>query len=417
VRQFIAARKLPVVEELKKFFEAHRQKDWTAELSQYISFALLVDGPPDFKFRYLTYELPPDASALEGLPPLIARFYRDAGIAGLWRQVQPAYEQVIARYHEPVTRALFQVTGYLRAPTSGYMGRRFQIYVDLLGAPNQIQNRAYRDDYYVVVTPSPEPQVDDIRHQYLHYLLDPLATKYSENLTKKKAVGDYALGAPYLEDYYKSDFLLLATECLIKAIESRLTPGPPEKKQALVRQALLEGFVLTPHFAEQLPVYEKQEQAMRLYFPELIDSIDFKREEQRLENVEFSNVRPVRKAKEVPAAKKVEPTGPYKTLTEAEQLYAKRDLSTPAEGDRRETAPRQGLLRPGADRRPAEGPRAFREALPKDAGAVARSAGESVDLGLSREIGRLGRQSGAGGTELPCGPGSQRRVGSGAKGC
>ena len=41
----------------------------------------------------------------------------------------------------------------MRNPTSGYLGRRFQIYVDLLGAPNQVQMRSYADDYFVVVTP------------------------------------------------------------------------------------------------------------------------------------------------------------------------------------------------------------------------------------------------------------------------
>ena len=50
---------------------------------------------------------------------------------------------------------------------------RFQIYIDLLGAPNQIQTRSYGSNYYVVVTPSAEPRIRDVRHAYLHYLLDP----------------------------------------------------------------------------------------------------------------------------------------------------------------------------------------------------------------------------------------------------
>ena len=67
---------------------------------------------------------------------------------------QPAYEQVIASYHTGVSQALLEANAYLRNPTSGFLGRRFQIYVDLLGAPNQIQTRSYKDDYFVVVTPS-----------------------------------------------------------------------------------------------------------------------------------------------------------------------------------------------------------------------------------------------------------------------
>ncbi len=327
VRKELAARNIPCLDELKRFFRAHEQRDPTAELSQYVSFALLVDGPPAFKYRLKQNELPPDVVSLEGFQPLLARFYREADIQSLWTKAQPDFDAAIARYHEPVTKAVVEVSAYLRTTLSGYLGRRFQIFVDLLGAPNQIHTRSYADEYFVVVTPSPEPQIADVRHAYLHYLLDPLPLKYSEDLLKKKALGDYALGAPFLEEYYKSDFLLLATECLIKAVESRLLAGSPQQKQALVKQALAEGFILTPYFAEQLPVYEGQEQAIRFYFPEMISSINLKKEEQRLKDVEFSNVRPVRKAKVVPAEKKPELTGPQKTLQDAEQLYAGRELA------------------------------------------------------------------------------------------
>ena len=64
--------------------------------------------------------------------------------------------------------------------------------------------------------------MDQIRHAYLHYLLDMLPLKYTETVSSKHALGDYALGSSVLEQQYKDDFMLLTTECLIKAIESRL---------------------------------------------------------------------------------------------------------------------------------------------------------------------------------------------------
>jgi tetratricopeptide (TPR) repeat protein len=324
VRRELAGKNIPSLVDLKRFFSDHRQKDWTAELSQYVSFALSVDGPPSFSYRFMQNELPPDVAPLEGLPELMARFHREAGIDELWRQAQPELEAALGRYHEPVTRAVTEANAYLRYTSSGYLGRRFQILIDVLGAPNQIQIRSYKDDYFVVLTPSPEPQIEDVRHAYLHYLLDPIAMRSADKLDKKRALADYARGAPALEEYYKSDFLLLATESLIKAVESRLAPGP--KKQALAEQALREGYILTPFFAEHLPYYEQQEVAMRLYFPEMIEAIDLKKEERRLEKVEFLSERPARKAKVVPAERKIEPSGPYKTAQEAEQLYAGRQL-------------------------------------------------------------------------------------------
>jgi tetratricopeptide (TPR) repeat protein len=325
VRRELAARDVPCRQELKQFFAEHRQKDWTAELSQYVSFALSVDGPPDFGYRFMQNEIPPDVLPLEGLAPLMKRFHQEAGVDDLWRRAQPEFDKVIAAYHAPVTQAVTEANAYLRHAT-GYLGRRFQVYVDLLGAPNQIQIRSYKDDYFIVLTPSPEPHVDDVRHAYLHYILDALAVKFASALEMKKALIDFAQAAPALEDYYKSDFLLLATESLIKAVESRLLRGSAGKKQALVEQALREGFILTPFFAEHLPVYEKQEVAMRLYYPDMIAAIDLDREDKRLETVEFTNERVVRKAKVVPAERKVEPAGPYKTAEEAERLYASREL-------------------------------------------------------------------------------------------
>lgn len=154
VRETIAGKNLNSVDALKKFFASHRQPDAVAELNQYISFALTLEGPPDFRSAIKPEELPMDVRKLDGLNPLIAAFYQQADIAGLWKQVRPAYDQIIAAYHDGVTEALFQANGYLRNPTSGYRGRNFQIYVDLMGAPNQIQTRSYKDDYFVVVTPS-----------------------------------------------------------------------------------------------------------------------------------------------------------------------------------------------------------------------------------------------------------------------
>ncbi len=203
-------------------------------------------------------EVPLDVRNLEGLAPLIAKFYQEAGIHELWLRAQPAYQQMIAAYHSGVTNALLEANAYLRNPTSGFAGRRFQIYVDLLGAPHQIQTRSYKDDYFVVVTPSAEPQIEEIRHAYLHYLLDPLSLRYFEQLNRLKALADFAQPAPALDTSYKDDFLLFATECVIKAVESRLASGA-QNRQDLANRALREGFVLTPGLAEGLAVYEKQE--------------------------------------------------------------------------------------------------------------------------------------------------------------
>ena len=283
-----------------------------------------MKGPPDFEYKFRKVELPPDVEALEGFPALMARFDRDAGIEEFWKKSQPFFDQVIERYHAPVTQAVLEVNAYLRNVTSGYLGRRFQIYIDLLGAPNQIQVRGYADDYYVVLTPSPDPQIDDVRNAYLSYLIDPPTLKYADLIMKKRGLIDYVQNAAALPELYKTDFLLLTSKSLIKAIESRLARG---KRQEMVDQALREGYILTPHFAEQLAVFEKGQDSMRMYFPEMIKAINLKKEEQRLEHVQFASEAHVRKARAAPAPPPPPPlTGAKKTLEDAENLYRDRDL-------------------------------------------------------------------------------------------
>jgi len=321
IRKELAGKQIPSLPDLTGFYAAHRQKDATADLSQYISFALSVDGPPAFASKGRTVETPPDVTPLDGLGPLLAKFYREANIEDLWKRSQPAFEQAIERYHEPVAEAVLQVNGFLRNETSGASAAWFQIYVDLLGAPNQIQTRNYGRNYYVVITPSAEPRVRDVRHAYLHYLLDPLAARHEELVMRKRGLADHAQRAPALDPSFKSDYPLLVTESLIKAIEARL-----DKQPALANQAMLEGYILTAYFAEHLQAYLKQEQAMRFYYPEMIAAIDLKREDARLSQIEFVSQAPVRQAKVVEQPRPPEPKGAYKTLAQAEQLYSDRDL-------------------------------------------------------------------------------------------
>ena len=325
LRAYLAANKPACLPELKKFFEEHRQKSGSAaELSQYVSFALATSGPPDFEYRFKEYLLPPDVQPLAGFQKLIVRFHSEANVDELYRRVQPDFDAAIGRYHEPVARAVLEANAYLRNATSGYLGRRFQVFVDLLGAPNQVFSRSYGDDFFIVVTPSPEPQIDYVRHSYFHYLLDPLSTKYSEQTLKKKSLEDFALGAPALDESFKNDFLLLVTESLIKAVEARLAPA--SRRAAQVDEALREGYILAPFFTEQLPAYEKQDQAMRLYYPEMVKAIDLKRESQRLDKVQFAAERTQRKAKAAHIQPEPEKSGAERTLEEAEGYYRSREI-------------------------------------------------------------------------------------------
>jgi TolA-binding protein len=319
LRDHLAKLPLNTRNELRSFYLQHRQGDLTSDFNSFISYSLTLGAPPDFNYVHTGRDLPPDAASLEGFNKLVAKFWAEAKLDAIWKQIQPAYEQAIEQYHEPVTRAVTQANAYLRNPTSGSPGRVFQIIVELNAPPNQIQTRSYGDDFFVLVTPTPELPVDEIRHAYMQYLLDPLSIRFKAALAKKVALLEFAQPAPALPDYYKSDFSLLTTKSLVKAIEARLAPAA--KREEMIQQAMREGYILTAGLFEGLPAYEKQETAMRLYYPQLIDAIDLRKEDRRLASIEFVQQRAARVVRVTPAERKVELTGPAKTLDQAEQKY------------------------------------------------------------------------------------------------
>ncbi|MBS1828921.1 MAG: tetratricopeptide repeat protein [Acidobacteria bacterium] len=301
LRKHFAAKNLPVVAELKRFYRDHKQDSDAQTLSQYVSFALVTDGPPNFKYRFRSNEIPPEVTALEGLQDLMKRFHQEAQIDAIWKQVQPLFEcqiggcklkdgTAIEGYHDPVVRTVQETNAYLRIPSSGGERYRFQIFLDLLAAPNQVIAKSFGDEFYVVVTHSPQPSVDAIRHYFVQYSVAPLVMRQQEVLETKKGLGDFAIPAPLLPDIYKKDFVLLTEKSFVKAIESRLVTGPGStaRRQQMVEQALGEGYILTPYFAEALAGYEKQEQSMRFFFKEMATGIDLRKEDKRLEGVQFA---------------------------------------------------------------------------------------------------------------------------------
>ncbi len=290
------------LELLRNAYQQFKQDDPGENLSQYISFALLCEAPPTFETQAdLPTDLPPDVRPLRSLSPIIAEFYQQAGIERLWSKYQPAYEAEIARYQEPLIQALFEAGGYLRVSPTSRQSQSFKVIFSLLATPNSIHTRSYRGAVIVVVAPSRELRVEEIRHAFLMHQLDPLSIRFAAEIDKKDVLSRFAMFAPALEESYKTNFQLLVTKSLVKAVEARL--GKSTQAGAAVEKALREGYILTPFFHEQLAEYTKQGQDMAHYYPEMIKAIDLKKEAARLQNVQF--VQPDARPRSKPAQPKL----------------------------------------------------------------------------------------------------------------
>ncbi len=321
LREYIASQNVKVLPELKQFFQSNSRRKTTAQnYAQYLSYALSVTGAPDFGWKTRDVDIPPEAKAMEAFTPLLIEFYRQANLEQLWRRALPVYERELEKYHAPIISMSQKIDGYLRVPPAGYLGRRFQVYIDLLSAPQQVQVRNYGDDEFVIVTPSEQPKMFDIRHAYLHYQVDPLVIKYGIDLQQKRSLLDLVQLTP-LDDNYKNDFVLLANESLIKAIEARI-----DKTPASVDMAMKQGYVMTKLFSEQLPEFETQQQGLRFYLEDMVKAIDLKAESARISAIKFDSSQLQRKGKQVITQIAPDRSPAAKTNEQAESFYSQKNL-------------------------------------------------------------------------------------------
>ncbi len=277
----------PATEALRAFYQQHTLGDPAATLSRYISFALVVGPPPKFNFVLRREELPPDVLAIDGFGEVLANFYREAQIEQVWARVEPEYNREIARLHGQVSQLVLTSTAYLRELVKSQSPRTFAVYAEpMVGGTTNFRN--YGDRYAVVLNPGGELPLEEIRHAFLHFLLDPLAFRYRKVVDTKKPLLAVAARAPQLPDEYKGDFPTFLAECLVRAVELRLRRLPSDGLSRAIDQSEAEGYILVRAFSRELTKFEKAEPAMSYYFPDLVRGIDVAEETKRLQNVEFA---------------------------------------------------------------------------------------------------------------------------------
>ncbi len=290
---------------LENAYQELKQSDSDANLSQWVSFALACEPPPTFALlAELPTDLPPEVRRLRGFSRILEQFYREADIESIWQQVQPAYEQEMLRYQEALAPMLFRTAGYLRLSAQSREYQGFKVWVDLMSAPGALNTRLYGGEVQLVAHPNAEIPIDEIQHAFLVHLLDRLSIRYREEVSRIEVLSRFAMFAPALDEAYKSDFELLTTQCLAKAVHQQLRRAPEAEKIEAVNQALREGYVLTPYFYAKLADFEKSGEDINRYYPELIRGVDLKREAARLQETKFVEA-PVRPVRSAPAPPKV----------------------------------------------------------------------------------------------------------------
>ncbi len=301
------------------FVAGHQLNDRGRELAQYISLALYLGPPPALTPIADPTEMPPDSLQVVNILPLLRTFSAQVGLHAIWERHHAQYEAITARWHEPVTQLVFNTNIYLRLPVSSYSGRRLLILLEPMLSPNAPNARIYGTNYIMVSSPTAEGAIrmDQIRHMYLHYEMEPLVYARAASMNRLTPLLKPVADAPV--DYiYKTDIVALLTECLIKAVEARTmdtgipVPAKPpagtrdrevllqydqahgayERAAEQVRRHqvdldMRQGWTLTAYFYEQLTALEHDPEGLNERMGQMVYGMDIDRERHRDEQIQF----------------------------------------------------------------------------------------------------------------------------------
>ena len=245
------------------YIREHTLTGSSLNLAQYVSLALYLSPPPELAPTVGETQMSPDSTQVVNILPLLRTFAADVNLHETWIEHRPEYEALLARVHDPVTKMILDTNIYLGLPVSSYDGRRFLVLLEPMLAPSATNARIYSNDFIVVVSPAGSPlgavHLNDIRHTYLHYLVEPLVYARASAMARLQPLLKAVQDAP-LEFTYKSEIVPLITECLIKAIEAHTMEVAiikPQRPAAVKERADLE------RFEAEMTVYDRQAEAVR----------------------------------------------------------------------------------------------------------------------------------------------------------
>jgi predicted negative regulator of RcsB-dependent stress response len=298
------------------YIAQHRLTGSERDISPYISLALYLSPPPALETTVELPEMPPDSTQVVEIVPLLKDFAEAINLHGIWLSVHRTYDEETNRLHDPLSKMIVSTNLYLKMPASTYEGRRFVVVIEPLLSPKLVNARLYGTDYVVVLSPvNGTIDMQDVRHVYLHYMIEPLLYSRTNAIDRMQPILKEVREAP-LEFRYRSETVPLVVECLIKAIEARtMDTGIPDykipagversdlpryererqatfQKQEAVRVAsvhhdMTQGFVLTQYFFEQLIQFEKDAASLRDTIGEMVYGMDVQQQVHRARQTEF----------------------------------------------------------------------------------------------------------------------------------
>jgi tetratricopeptide (TPR) repeat protein len=298
------------------YIAQHRMTGTERDIAQYISLALYLTPPPEMETSEDLAEMPPDSTQVVEIVPLLKNFVAAVDLHGIWLAVHPTYDKEADKLHDSLSKMIVQTNLYLKMPADTNYGRRFLVVIEPMLSPSVVNARIYGTDFVVVLSPvNGQIRMTDVRHTYLHYVIEPLLNARANAIDRTQPILKEVRDAP-MEFRFRSDTVPLTIECLIKAIEARTNDTgiaeykiPPnidrselpryEHERSLYQQKvdavrwgwvqhdMKQGFVLTQYFYEQLVQFERDPASLKDTIGEMVYSMDVDQQVHRARNIEF----------------------------------------------------------------------------------------------------------------------------------
>jgi len=271
VREAVRKADPKLLTRLESFYIEHRQNmDPVRQAAAFISLALLIEGAPEFRLAVSKKDLPEDVLQVAGFEELVRDLFRQVDLNRLWNACQGYYTTELAGYRPVFVEMIRQTLGYFRIPPRIVLDRQIVVIPEMIGPTRLVNARNLEKSYYIIPGPVSQPgeNRDQLQHEYLHFLLDPLIEKFGTPLLKYERLLDVAQNQPHVRSEYQNRYMMVVAESLVDTLILRMNPGS-EPDRALVG-LFRRGLIFAPYFYRALPAYEADQ---NLTMPAYIETL------------------------------------------------------------------------------------------------------------------------------------------------
>ena len=286
------------------YIAQHRMTGGERDIAQYISLALYLTPPPEMETAAELTEMPPDSTQVVEIVPLLRDFVAAVDLHGIWLAVHHIYDAEADQLHDPLSKMIVSTNLYLKMPAETYNGRRFVVVIEPMLSPRMVNARIYGTDYVVVVSPvNGTIRMSDVRHTYLHYVIEPLlyvaGQRHGPDAADPQGGARGSAGVPLPLRHRGPDHRVphqghrgahhghrhsrvqdpggtwTGRRCRAMSMSASWYQQKVEAvRLAAMRHDMTQGFVLTQYFYEQMIQFEKDPASLKDTIGEMVYSMD-----------------------------------------------------------------------------------------------------------------------------------------------